>query len=181
MKTLRLGPISTGISVQVPAQRRAQIRAQMPLQMLASTQRHARRSPRSKQCRNISQAVRSFLRQGLLDFVFLFVLLFAASQSFAKLPGEVTNYLEQRKTCDHWSNEEGYDKERSADINWFICKTCSGTDARLRQLKQKYRSHEDVMQTLRPLDPDTEPSAAQTRRQCAHVRKPHWLKNKESR
>ena len=89
------------------------------------------------------------------------------------LPKDVITFLDERESCDHWRGEEGYDQERKADINWYICHSCSGTDANLAHLKKKYRSEQAVMGKLGELEPQIEPAdKVKTQRYCRTTRKP---------
>jgi hypothetical protein len=98
---------------------------------------------------------------------------FAAEQ---KLPNEVATFLEERDSCDHWRGEEGYDKERRAEIDWSICHSCPGTDSKLAVLKKKYRADKVTMDKLAKLEPKIEPDdKAATRRFCRSLKKPESL------
>jgi hypothetical protein len=97
---------------------------------------------------------------------------FAASE----LPNEVTSFLEERESCDHWRGEEGYDKERRAEIDWSICQSCPGTDSKLALLKKKYRTDKASMSKLSELDSEIEPNdKASTKRFCRALKKPKSL------
>src|SRR4051812_5521281 len=74
-----------------------------------------------------------------------------------KLPEEVTTFLDQRESCDHWRSEEGYDRERRAEIDWSVCQSCPGTDSKLAVLKKKYKASKVAMDKLVELEPAIEP------------------------
>jgi hypothetical protein len=91
-----------------------------------------------------------------------------------ELPKEVSTLLEERESCDHWRGEEGYDKERRAEIAWSICHSCPGTDSKLAVLKKKYRAV--TMDKLAKLEPKIEPDdKAATMRFCRSLKKPKSL------
>lgn len=87
-------------------------------------------------------------------------------------PTDLRKFLERREECDHWRGETGYDKERQADIDRGICRTCMGTDAELARLKKKYRSNPGVMDVLDELDGAIErPGKAAANRFCRSTMK----------
>lgn len=92
------------------------------------------------------------------------------------LPNEVSTFLQKRESCDHWRGEEGYDKERRAEINWSICQSCAGTDSELAQLKKKYGADKASIDKLGELEPKIEPDDKEaTRRFCSSIKKPKSL------
>lgn len=94
----------------------------------------------------------------------------------AEPPKEVSLFLNERESCDHWRGEEGHDKERRAEIGWSICQSCPGTDSKLVALKKKYRADEDIMKTLAELEPKIEPDdKGATQRFCRSLKKPKSL------
>lgn len=112
-------------------------------------------------------------------FLILLVVLpyHTAGAASSALPKDVSTFLEQRESCDHWRGEYGYDEERQADINWAICQSCSGTDSKLASLKKKYRANARIMKKLNELDEKIEPKdKADTKRFCLGTRKPEWMK-----
>jgi hypothetical protein len=57
--------------------------------------------------------------------------------------------FEARRTqCDHFRGEEPYDAARAAFLREQIQKYCSGTDAELARLKEKYARDPAVMKSL---------------------------------
>jgi hypothetical protein len=98
---------------------------------------------------------------------------FATAQ---ELPKDVISFLEERESCDHWRGEEGYDKERRAEIDWSVCQSCPGTDSKLASLKKKYRVDKATMEKLVELEPEIEPAdKTATRRFCRSLKKPKSL------
>lgn len=92
-----------------------------------------------------------------------------------EFPKDVTAFLAEREFCDHWRGEEGYDGDRQADIDWSICQSCTGTDARLAHLKKKYRSSKLIMEKFNELEPQIEHrNKAEVKRFCRGTRKPKW-------
>lgn len=93
-----------------------------------------------------------------------------------ELPKEVSTFLEERESCDHWRGEEGYDKERRAEIDWSICQSCPGTDSKLALLKKKYRADKATMDKLAELEPRIEPNdKGATKRFCPSLKRPKSL------
>jgi hypothetical protein len=70
-----------------------------------------------------------------------------------ELPNEVSSFLEERESCAHWRGEEGYNKERRAEIDWSICQSCPGTDSKPSVLRKKYRTDKVIMEKLTELEP----------------------------
>jgi len=91
------------------------------------------------------------------------------------LPAEVSNFLAERESCDHWRGEDGYDPARRAEINWSVCQYCAGTDHKLAHLKKKYRSSKVVMDRLVDLEPQVEMHREAAKRQCRASRKARWV------
>ena len=54
----------------------------------------------------------------------------SAAAEPAALPDDVSAFLAERESCDHWRGEEGYDAARRAEISWSVCQYCAGTDRR---------------------------------------------------
>jgi hypothetical protein len=90
-------------------------------------------------------------------------------------PEDVTTFLVDRESCDHWRGEDGYDAERKADIDWSICESCTGTDEKLLLLKKKYHDDKSVMAKLNELESQIEPKdKAKAKLFCSTTRKPSW-------
>ena len=63
-------------------------------------------------------------------------------------PADVAQFIKQREACDHFRGEEAYDAERKRFLGRNLKKLCTGTDAMLRTLKQKYRAQPGVIAML---------------------------------
>jgi hypothetical protein len=65
------------------------------------------------------------------------------------LPAEVSEYIEERKLCDHFRGEpyEGFPERRIFIIDSLDI-YCAGTDRRLKALKRRYRDDERVVSAL---------------------------------
>ena len=71
-----------------------------------------------------------------------------AAQATA-FPQEVTNFMVDRDSCDHFRGEEPYDGERRVFLVESIAELCTGTDAKLAMLRQRYANNPAVMAALR--------------------------------
>nr|WP_087575616.1 hypothetical protein [Sphingomonas sp. CDS-1] len=76
-------------------------------------------------------------------------------------PDEVTRYMVDRDSCDHFRGEEAYDVERLAYLQENIAELCTGTDARLALLRQLYARDPAVMSALSGYDDRIEGNASQ--------------------
>ncbi|UZW55372.1 hypothetical protein NUH86_00775 [Sphingobium sp. JS3065] len=76
-------------------------------------------------------------------------------------PDEVTRYMVDRDSCDHFRGEEAYDAERLAYLQENIAALCTGTDARLALLRQLYARDPAVMAALSGYDDRIEGNASQ--------------------
>jgi len=76
-------------------------------------------------------------------------------------PDEVTRYMVDRDSCDHFRGEEAYDAERLAYLQENIAELCTGTDARLALLRQLYARDPAVMSALSGYDDRIEGNASQ--------------------
>jgi hypothetical protein len=91
----------------------------------------------------------------------------------ADVPKEMTKFIQRRESCDRWRGEDGYNKERQANINRAICQACTGTDTELKRLKRKFKDRPDLQAKLNNFDPQIEEKDnAKTRRFCKGTRKP---------
>ena len=63
----------------------------------------------------------------------------AATGAATALPAEVEAFRRTRDLCDHWRGEDAYDEARGAEIARGVAATCTGTDAALARLRQRYR------------------------------------------
>ena len=101
---------------------------------------------------------------------------FAAAATSPTFPSDVSAFLDRRESCDHWRGEEGYDKERQADIDWSICQSCPGTDRELAGLKKKYQSNPKILKALAEFEVTIEPAdKAAAKKFCSTTRKPDWV------
>jgi len=66
----------------------------------------------------------------------------------APFPQEVTNFMVERDSCDHFRGEEPYDADRRAYLEENIAELCSGTDGRLAALRIRYASNATVIAAL---------------------------------
>lgn len=109
---------------------------------------------------------------------FALVLTAMAVAAAERLPTEVSSFIDQREACDHWRGEYGYDEERQADIDYAVCQSCVGTDARLAKLKQKYLGKNEVLKRLEEFEPDIEPEDnSKTVEFCKMTSRQHDLKH----
>lgn len=70
-------------------------------------------------------------------------------------------FLERRATCDHLRGEfpDPPDPRRVREIEQQIDEYCTGSDAQLAQLKQRYRDDAAVSKQLAQFEPRIEPGA----------------------
>lgn len=81
------------------------------------------------------------------------VLLLAAALSLAaqaqgSVPADVAHFIKQRDACDHFRGEEAYDAERKQFLKRKLKQLCTGTDEKLRTLKQKYKAQPKALTML---------------------------------
>ncbi|WP_176596256.1 MULTISPECIES: hypothetical protein [Sphingobium] len=76
-------------------------------------------------------------------------------------PDEVTRYMVDRDSCDHFRGEEAYDAERLAYLQENIAELCTGTDTRLALLRQLYAHDPAVISALSGYDERIEGNASQ--------------------
>ncbi|MBT9609083.1 MAG: hypothetical protein IV110_03475 [Aquabacterium sp.] len=78
----------------------------------------------------------------------------------SRLPGEVSDFLLNREACDHFRGEviDPPDAELKKERNDNIRTYCTGTDAALARLRQKYAKRRDVVQSLRGFEAKIEAS-----------------------
>ena len=115
-----------------------------------------------------------------MRFFCLFSLLHLCAPALAAsaLPNDVSAFLKLRESCEHWRGEYGYDEARQSDIDWSICKSCQGTDAKLAKLKRKYKNQERILLKLNELESEIEPKdKSATREFCMKTKKPAWHKS----
>lgn len=89
------------------------------------------------------------------------------------VPKEIAKFIERRESCDHWRGEDKYNKKRQAEINRAICQACTGTDAELKRLKQKFKDRPDIQAKLNNFEPQIESKdKTKTRRFCKGTKQP---------
>lgn len=64
-------------------------------------------------------------------------------------PDEVTSFMVERDSCDHFRGEEPYDGERRVFLAESVARLCTGTDARLATLRRRYADDPSVVSALR--------------------------------
>ncbi|WHO38033.1 hypothetical protein PMI04_015910 [Sphingobium sp. AP49] len=67
-------------------------------------------------------------------------------------PAEVTAFMVDRDSCDHFRGEEPYDAERRAYIEESIAELCTGTDVKLATLRHRYDKVPEVIAALHGYD-----------------------------
>ena len=68
------------------------------------------------------------------------------------LKDDVDKFIERREACEHFIGEEPYDDERRAFLNKSIQETCTGTNAELQALKDKYSDKPNILKKLMPFE-----------------------------
>jgi hypothetical protein len=92
---------------------------------------------------------------GLL-FLGLFVDVGSPAIAAPALPNDVGKFRTERAQCDHFRGEEANSSERTKFLSEQLQRYCAGTDARLRQLKQKYRGKRGIRRILDRFEPHIE-------------------------
>src|SRR5262245_35504633 len=64
------------------------------------------------------------------------------------VPQDVQRFQKNRDLCDHFRGEEGYDADRRKFLAEQVKTYCTGTDASLNSLKQKYKDDKMISNTL---------------------------------
>lgn len=93
---------------------------------------------------------------GVLSFLVLAVSVGAFANEFGNLPqvNEITRgqpkdvvvLIERIAECNHWSNEEPYDKERAEQIREGVTKArCGSLDSDERAIERKYKGKKKVL------------------------------------
>ncbi|WP_188151462.1 hypothetical protein [Teredinibacter waterburyi] len=91
-------------------------------------------------------------------FIFIAALSFSyLSYGDEKLPDDVLSFTEKRDGCDHFRGEEPYDEGRRQSLEENMIELCTGTDAELSQLKEKYKNNASVTQVLSEYETNIEP------------------------
>jgi hypothetical protein len=72
---------------------------------------------------------------------------------------DLATFLERRATCDHFRGEvpDPPDPERLREVQKGIADSCTGTDAQLAALKQRYRDDPVVAKQLAQFEDRVEP------------------------
>jgi hypothetical protein len=89
----------------------------------------------------------------MMRFLIVAIIVLGFSTAFAnevpaQLPQDVSSFIEKRDLCDHFRGEDPYDEERRAFLEENLVKFCTGTDAALAELKQKYHNNPSIMDVL---------------------------------
>jgi hypothetical protein len=71
-----------------------------------------------------------------------------SSSDAAVVPEDVRTFVARREGCDHFRGEEAYDEERGRFIRENLEELCTGTDAQLAALKEKYANDKGVIAKL---------------------------------
>jgi len=77
----------------------------------------------------------------------------------APFPREVTNFMVERDSCDHFRGEEPYDADRRAYLAENIAELCTGTDGRLAALRMRYANDPAVIAALSSYEDRVEDNA----------------------
>jgi hypothetical protein len=66
------------------------------------------------------------------------------------LPVDVTRYVEEREACDHFRGEvpDPPEPQRMQEVSQMLDRYCKGTDARLAELRSRYRASAAVTAKL---------------------------------
>jgi hypothetical protein len=83
-----------------------------------------------------------------ITLIFLCVGLSACAHT--ALPDDVVRFVEQREACDHFRGEfpDPPDPERSAEVLKMILEFCTGTDARLAELRARHLANSSAIKRL---------------------------------
>jgi len=80
----------------------------------------------------------------------------ASSAAATALPNDVANFVERRNACDHFRGEEAYDAERGEFLRKSLKETCTGSDRKLKSLREKYRRNPAVADKLKDYENNIE-------------------------
>ncbi|CAN5342518.1 hypothetical protein BH10PSE12_BH10PSE12_03370 [soil metagenome] len=67
-------------------------------------------------------------------------------------PPAVTEFMVERDGCDHFRGEDAYDADRRVFLDENMRQLCTGTDARLADLRSRYAGNRDVTAALHHYD-----------------------------
>lgn len=70
------------------------------------------------------------------------------------MPAEVSDFMDRREACAHFSNEDPYDSDRADFLRDQAAMYCTGSDAELTRLRQTYAANPDVLERLDNLERD---------------------------
>jgi hypothetical protein len=73
-----------------------------------------------------------------------------------EMPKDVSDFIEKREICDHFRGEEAYDEARGEFINNALKKNCTGTDADLKQLRNRHKDNQNVSNMLKKYEEKVE-------------------------
>jgi len=80
----------------------------------------------------------------------------SVSNTAPALPADLVAFRKRRDACDHLRGEEAYDAERAASLREGLERSCTGTDADLRALRERYSGNSAVMAALADYEDDVE-------------------------
>jgi hypothetical protein len=71
---------------------------------------------------------------------------------------DLATFLQRRDLCEHFRGEfaDPPDPERQREIDHGLAQYCTGTDAQLAQLKQRYRDDPAITKQLAAFEPKVE-------------------------
>lgn len=74
------------------------------------------------------------------------------------LPPDVNRFIDRRETCDHVRGEfpDPPDPQRVQELTESIATSCTGTDAQLARLKERYRNDLAVIRRLDAFESEIE-------------------------
>lgn len=72
------------------------------------------------------------------------------------LPSDVTDFMSRRSSCDHFRNEDMTGGDRNDFLAEQSSLYCSGTDAELAGLREKYAADPGVIEALRSFEASIE-------------------------
>ena len=99
------------------------------------------------------------LRIGVLSFLGLGISVRAIANEFGSLPQvkeitrgqpqDVAALIERITECNHWSDEDPYDKERAEQIRKAVTKArCGGLDSDEQAIERKYKGNNKVLDAI---------------------------------
>ena len=79
-----------------------------------------------------------------------------ARPSARSVPADVRAFIARRDRCDHFRGEDSDDPTRRSEIARSLKRYCTGTDADLSRLKDRYRHNVRVARLLSRYDSNVE-------------------------